>query len=289
MTELPSSLPAGVDDPGRGTGAQAMSADREQDERDQRQDRRHRWIVHGGQVVVGLIIVGLWQMAGHVFGAFVLSSPWLIIRRIVTLASTGALWPNLQTTLTETFVGLAIGMVIGVALGVAIAPSRTVGRWFYPYIMALYSLPRVALAPLFIVWFGIGLKSKIFMVVTMVVFVAFYNTYQGMRNIDSDLLEMTRSFRASRRTELRWVILPAVAPWILTSLRLAIALALIGAVIAELVGASQGLGYYMGYSANVLDTTGVFAGLVIITVVAMLAEQLVGLLERRVLRHRLDR
>jgi NitT/TauT family transport system permease protein len=99
---------------------------------------------------------------------------------------------------------------------------------------------------------------------------------------------MTRSLRASRRTELRWVILPAVAPWVLTSLRLSIALALIGAVIAELIGASQGLGYYMGYAANVLDTTGVFAGLVIITVIAMIAEQLVGLVERRVLRHRIE-
>jgi NitT/TauT family transport system permease protein len=242
--------------------------------------------VHIGQVVVGLLILGLWQVGGQIFGALVLSSPWLIVQRIVALVSTGELWPNLRTTLTETFVGLVIGMVIGVALAVLIAPSRTVGRWFYPYIMALYSLPRVALAPLFIVWFGIGLESKIFMVVTMVVFVAFYNTYQGMRSIEPDLLEMTRGFRAPWRTTLRWVILPSVAPWVLTSLRLSIALALIGAVIAELVGASQGLGYYMGYQANVLDTTGVFAGLVIITVIAMIAEQFVALLERRTLRYR---
>lgn len=273
---------------GEGDGARGAPAGRDQDERDRRQDLRHRWTVHGGQILVGLVILGLWQVAGKVFGAFVLSNPLLIIRRIADLVSSGELWPNLGTTMTETFAGLAIGMVLGVTLGVLIAPSRTVGRWFYPYIMALYSLPRVALAPLFIVWFGIGLKSKIFMVVTMVVFVAFYNTYQGMRSIDPDLLEMTRSLRASRRTELRWVILPAVAPWILTSLRLSIALALIGAVIAELIGASQGLGYYMGYAANVLDTTGVFAGLVIITVIAMIAEQLVGLVERRVLRHRIE-
>jgi sulfonate transport system permease protein len=261
----------------------------QQDERDRRADRRHRLAVHGGQVVVGLVILALWQLAGKIFGAFVLSNPWLIIKRIVHLAVSGDLWPDLGTTMTETFTGLVIGMVIGVSLGVLIAPSRTVGRWFYPYIMALYSLPRVALAPLFIVWFGIGLESKVFMVVTMVVFVAFYNTYQGMRSIDPDLLEMTRSLRASRRTELRWVVLPAVAPWILTSLRLSIALALIGAVIAEFIGASEGLGYYMGYAANVLDTTGVFAGLVIITVIAMIAEQLVGLVERRVLRHRPER
>lgn len=266
--------------------ATAASPDHELDVLDRRQDSRHRWIVHGGQVLVGLIFLGLWQLAGKIFGAFVLSSPSLIIERIANLVSTGALWPNLSTTMIETFGGLGIGMVIGVTLGLLIAPSLTVGRWFYPYIMALYSLPRVALAPLFIVWFGIGLESKIFMVVTMVVFVAFYNTYQGIRGVEADLLEMTRSFRASWPTTLRWVVLPAVTPWILTSLRLSIALALIGAVIAELVGASQGLGYYMGYSANVLDTTGVFAGLVIITVIAMLAEQLVALLERRTLRHR---
>jgi NitT/TauT family transport system permease protein len=279
---------AGVAAKSTGDGEGPPQADRHQDERDRRQDRRHRWTVHGGQVVVGLLILGVWQVAGRVFGAFVLSNPLLIIRRIAKLVSSGELWPNLGATMTATFAGLAIGMVVGVTLGVLIAPSKTVGRWFYPYIMALYSLPRISLAPLFIVWFGIGLKSKIIMVVTMVVFVAFYNTYQGMRSIDSDLLQMTRSLRASRRTELRWVILPAIAPWILTSLRLSIALALIGAVIAEFVGASEGLGYYMGYAANVLDTTGVFAGLVIITAIAVIAEQLVGLVERRVLRHRIE-
>jgi sulfonate transport system permease protein len=277
----------------RAGGTTADSADEDTaaagatvEDRDRRRDRRHRWTVHIGQVVVGVVILVLWQLAGQIFGAFTLSSPTLIVTRIGQLIGSGSIWPDLSTTLVETFVGLAIGMVIGVALGVLIASSNTVGRWFYPYVMALYSLPRVALAPLFIVWFGIGLESKIFMVVTMVVFVAFYNTYQGMRGIDADLLEMTRSFRAPWPARLRWAILPAIAPWVLTSLRLSIALALIGAVIAELVGASQGLGYYMGYAANVLDTTGVFAGLVIITIIAMIAEQIVAVVERRVLRHR---
>lgn len=263
--------------------------EKSQEELDRRRDRRRRWTEHAGQIVVGVLILALWQLASQIFGTFTLSSPWLIVQRIAQLVTTGALWPDLTTTLVETFAGLAIGMVLGVALGVLIASSTTVGRWFYPYIMALYSLPRVALAPLFIVWFGIGLESKIFMVVTMVVFVAFYNTYQGMRGIDPDLLDMTRSFRASAMARLRWAILPSIAPWILTSLRLSIALALIGAVIAELVGASQGLGYFMGYSANVLDTTGVFAGLVIITVIAMITEQIVALVERRTLRHRIAR
>ncbi|WP_326834898.1 ABC transporter permease [Amycolatopsis rhabdoformis] len=258
----------------------------EQDERDRRADRRRKWVVRGGQLAVGVLVLVLWQIAGQVFGAFTLSGPVLIVVRIGELIGSGTLWPDLATTLVETFAGLVIGMVAGVALGVLIASSKVVGRWFYPYVMALYSLPRVALAPLFIVWFGIGLESKIFMVVTMVVFVAFYNTYQGVRGIDPDLLEMTRSFRAPRMATLRWAVLPAIAPWILTSLRLSIALALIGAVIAELVGASQGLGYYMGYAANTLDTTGVFAGLVVITVIAVIAEQLVALVERRVLRHR---
>jgi len=272
-------------DPHGGRITESPLLDHLEDERDRLLDRRHRLAVHGGQLIFGLAILAIWQTASRIWGTFVLSNPLLIVQRIADLASSGKLWPDLRATMIETFVGLIIGMVLGVVLGVLIAPSRLVGRWIYPYIMALYSLPRVALAPLFIVWFGIGLESKIIMVVTMVVFVAFYNTYQGMRNIDSDLLEMVRSFRASRKTELRWVILPSIAPWILTSLRLSIALALIGAVIAELVGASQGLGYYMGYSANVLDTTGVFAGLVIITIIAMLAEQLVALLERKFMQH----
>ncbi|GAA5143502.1 ABC transporter permease [Nocardioides marinquilinus] len=269
------------------TAGPADPADRAIDAADRAADRRERLVRVTGQVGVGVVFLVAWQLlSGPVANPFFISEPAAILERLVELTRSGELWQHLSTTMTETGLGLAVGLPLGVVVGVAVALSRTVGPWFYPYIIALYSLPRVALAPLFIVWFGLGLGSKVVMVVTMVVFVVFYNVYQGVKDIDEDLLAMARSYRAGRGHVLRWIILPAISTWLLTALRLAIGLGLIGAVIAELVGSSEGLGFYIKDSSNALDTTGVFAGLVVITVVAMLFEQLIAAVERRVLRHR---
>jgi NitT/TauT family transport system permease protein len=248
---------------------------------------RERAFLYGGRLAVGVAFLAAWELAsGRVWDEFSISKPSAIGGRLRELSASGELWDHLQVTMTETLIGLVIGMAGGILLGLLIATSKRIGQLFYPYIIALYSLPRVALAPLFIVWFGIGLTAKVVMVVTMVLFVAFYNTYEGVRNIDKDLLDMARSMRRGRLETLRWVILPSITPWLLTSLRLSIGLGLIGAVISELVAATEGLGYYIKLSSNLFDTTGVFAGLIVITLVAMVLEQLVVLLERRVLRYR---
>ncbi|WPB88243.1 ABC transporter permease [Streptomyces malaysiensis] len=265
----------------------ADRADLPYDEADRRADRRHCVILYGGRVLVGLLTLALWQFAsGRWVRAFFISSPTAVGGRLVDLVATGELWPHLTVTMEEFAVGIAAGTALGVALGLAIVYSGIVGQWFHPYVMALYSLPRVALAPLFIVWFGIGLASKITMIITMVVFVVFYNVHEGVRSIDPDLLDMARGHRATRRQTLRWVVFPALTPWLLTGLRLAVGLALIGAVIAEIVGSSAGLGYYIKTSSNLLDITGVFAGLAVITTIAMIFDFLVGRLERRLLRYR---
>ncbi|MFI6348210.1 ABC transporter permease [Streptomyces sp. NPDC050560] len=268
-------------------GGHGDRADLDHDAADRRADRRYRLALYGGRVLVGVVALALWQLAsGRWVRAFYVSSPAAVARRLADLVASGELWPHLEATMEEFAVGLAAGTVLGVALGLAIVYSGIVGRWFHPYVMALYSLPRVALAPLFIVWFGIGLASKITMIITMVVFVIFYNVHEGIRSIDPDLLDMARVHRAGRRRTLRWVVFPALVSWLLTGLRLAIGLALIGAVIAEIIGSSVGLGYYIKTSSNLLDITGVFAGLAVITVIAMVFDLLVGLVERRLLRYR---
>lgn len=265
----------------------ATTLDAETEAADVRADRRQRLGLIAGRVGVGVAFLALWEaVSGRVWDEFFLSKPSAIVARFVELAASGQLWNDLRVTMMETGIGLVIGMTVGVLLGLFVASSTHAGRWIYPYLIALYSLPRVALAPLFIVWFGIGLASKVIMVVTMVVFVAFYNVHEGVKNIDQDLIDMSRSFRSSRLKTLRTVIIPSITPWLLTALRLAIGLGLIGAVIAELVGASEGLGHYIKQSANLFDTTGVFTGLVVITGVAMILEQGVAAVERRLLRHR---
>lgn len=250
---------------------------------DLREARRVRRIVAVGRIAIAVLFVGGWQLSSdRLISAFYISSPVAVLERLGSLISSGELWPHLTQTLVEVALGLAIGVPLGAVLGVALGFSTLLGGWLLPYMMALYSLPRVVLAPLFIIWFGVGLVSKVTMVVTMVVFVVFYNVYQGVQEIDRDLLDVAKSLRANRLQTLRWIVVPSLVPWLITGLRLSIGIALIGAVIAELIAASKGLGYYIKYSSNLLDVTGVFAGLVVITVVAITLEQLLKRLERRV-------
>lgn len=240
-----------------------------------------------GRIVVFILTIGSWEvLSGRAFNSFWVSKPSLILKRIYDMTLNGDLWFHMSVTLQESIVGLLIGMIGGTLLGILIAFSGIFEKWIYPYIMALYSLPRVSLAPLFIVWFGIGMSSKILMVVAMVIFVAFYNAYEGIRNIDKDLMDMMSTFKGKWTHRLRWVILPSITVWILTSLRLNIGMALIGSVIAELVGSNRGLGYYITFSSSMLDTTGIFTGLVLIMLIAVVLEQIVIQLERRLLRYR---
>jgi NitT/TauT family transport system permease protein len=248
---------------------------------------REKLNVSIGRVIVGLVIFALWEgLSGRVINAFWFSKPSAIITRLYEMAVSGDLWFHVSFTLQEALIGLFIGMVIGTILGIAFALSGKLDQWLSPYIMALYSLPRVALAPLFVVWFGIGMTSKVIMVVTMVVFVAFYNAYEGIKNMDNDLLDMMKTFKAGKVEVLTWVILPSITVWLLNSLRLNIGMALIGAVIAELVGSNRGLGYYITYSSSLLDITGVFAGLTLIMVIAVILEQIIGQFETRLLKYR---
>lgn len=263
--------------------APAPSSSAELVRSDRRAERARRIVILGGRVAIAVIVVGAWQLSSdRIFPSFYVSSPLAIAQRLIDLVSTGELWPHLTQTLIEVALGMSIGVPLGAVLGIALGSSVLLGGWLLPYMMALYSLPRVVLAPLFIIWFGVGLLSKVTMVVTMVVFVVFYNVYQGVQQIDRDLLDVTRSLRASRIQTLRWVVLPSLVPWLITGIRLSIGIALIGAVIAELIAASQGLGYYIKYSSNLLDVTGVFAGLAVITAVAIALDQLLKTLERRI-------
>ncbi|MCI2416000.1 ABC transporter permease [Saccharopolyspora sp. K220] len=255
-------------------------------ERDRRHAVRFRRAVLVGRFAVAVVVLGAWQLTSdRIVPAFYVSSPAAIAGRLAELVTSGELWPHLTQTLVEVAIGLLVGVPIGMLLGIVLGFSQLLSGWLLPYLMALYSLPRVALAPLFIVWFGVGLLSKITMVVTMVLFVIFYNVYQGVREIDPDLLDVARSFRARRWQTGYWIVLPSLVPWLITALRLSIGIALIGAVIAEMIAASAGLGYYIKYSSGLLDVTGVFAGLAVITVLAIVLDQLLKWAERRVLRH----
>jgi NitT/TauT family transport system permease protein len=225
----------------------------------------------------------VWEFAsGRLVNDFWISRPTLIGERLWELAISGDLWWHASATGWQALLGLLLGLVVGVAFGVAFAALPRLAEALDPLVMALYSVPRIAFAPLFIIWFGIGLFSKVMMAFSMAVFVILLNTHQGLKEVDKDLLDLVQSMRASRWYRFSRIQFPAVLPWIFGGIRIAIGLALIGSVLGELLGSNRGLGWYVERAGGTLDTTGVFAGLVALMALAIIANESVRVLERAI-------
>ncbi|MGB7037210.1 MAG: ABC transporter permease [Xanthobacteraceae bacterium] len=235
--------------------------------------------------VLALVFIGIWQIAADTDPGLtsLASSPLLVTARLIAMAENGELWRNLLPTLEETFGGLFLGLTIGICGGVLMARSRFAATMLDPYIIGINGLPRVALGPFFVVWFGIGILSKILLAVSIVFVVVLFNTREGIESIDPDLVDALRSMRANRWQMLRHVLIPSLIPWLLAATKIGIGLALTGAVVGELVGASAGLGWYITNSLNVIDMTGAVTALLIMAVVAMAMYYAVLLIERRLL------
>jgi len=237
-------------------------------------------------VFLGFILV-VWEAIANSFvNPFWISKPSLIAIRLVEMVGNGDLLWHSSITVFEAALGLFLGMAFGIPAGLMLGIYRRVSEIVDPFVLGLYSLPRVALAPLFIMWFGIGLFSKAMLAFSLVVFIVVINIQEGVRNVDPELVDLMRTMRASRQYIVRRVLLPAIVPWIFVSLRIGLGLALIGAVVAEVIGASRGLGWYIEHSAGQFDTTGVFAGLVVLMIIAMLGNGLMKRFEDRSLRWR---
>jgi NitT/TauT family transport system permease protein len=234
------------------------------------------------QTIFVVLLLLLWEAAGAWWvDPFWCSRPSLIAQRLWQLGLSGDLYYYVMDTVSEAGFGLALGAVGGVALGLTLARFTKVAAVGEPLLMGLYSLPRVALGPLFVLWFGIGLLAKVMMSFSMVVFVFMLNVLEGVRSLDRDPIDLMRTMRASQGYIIRRVLLPAVLPWIFAALRIGVGLALVGAVVGELIGANSGLGWYIEKSAGQLDTTGVFAGITSLLILAMIANAAVTLAARR--------
>ncbi|MEW6453965.1 MAG: ABC transporter permease [Pseudomonadota bacterium] len=234
-------------------------------------------------MALGVVFLALWEAAATWFvDPFFIGRPSAIAARLWDVFVHGDMIEHTGVTLAHSVAGLVLSLVIGVPIGILFAARRSLADVVEPYFLGLYSLPRVALAPLFILWFGIGSISKIMMAFSMVVFIVILNTHEGLRGVDRDLVDMLKSMRASRGYVLRKVLLPSIVPWIFASLRVGIGLALVGAVIGELLGANRGLGWYVEYAAGRVDINGVFAGLVVLGVLGMVLNEVVKTIEGRV-------
>jgi NitT/TauT family transport system permease protein len=248
------------------------------------------WLVRLGLLAV---LVLLWQLlSGDQKAGFALvdkfwvSQPSDIAARIGDWLRSGSLWLHLGITLQEMAVGFAIGSLTGILGGVVLGRNQFVATALDPFIIGFNSIPKLALAPLFILWFGIDMQPKIVLVATAVFFLTFLNTYAGVRDVDLELVDILRLMGAGQRQIFFRVILPSATPWIFTGLKLAVPYSLIAAVVGEIMAANRGLGYLLVHAQGQFDTAGVFAAIIILMVMGLIINEGVNRLERHLLRWR---
>jgi len=236
----------------------------------------------------GLCALILWEVAAWQWPsvARLVSQPTEIARGIVEVMSTGTIWQHLNATLTEMAAGYAIGTVSGVALGFLCGRVKLLGDVLNPYITLFNGIPKVALAPVFVIWFGIGLMSKIAIILTMVFFVVFINTFAGLRSVNEEYVAIIRIMGASGWQVVREVFLPATLPFIIVGLRAGIPFSVIGAVVGEFIASTKGLGFFINYNQGTYDTNGIFVGVTILALLVVVLDALLSSLERRLLKWR---
>ncbi|MCR8573705.1 ABC transporter permease [Streptomyces sp. Isolate_219] len=252
--------------------------------------RNHRFLVHGTRVLLLVGLLGLWEWLARaaVIDPFNFSMPSKIWDQMSQWAlhgtPQGSLWEQIWYTLYEALLGWVIGVLGGVVLGIALGRVRFLADVLGPYIKVLNALPRIVLAPIFLIWFGLGPASKVASAVVLVFFPVFFNAFQGAREVDRNLVANSRILGASNRQVTLQVVIPSATSWIFTSLHVSFGFALIGAIVGEYIGATKGLGLLVSASQGTFNAAGVYAAMVILAVVALLAEGLLAFLERRLFR-----
>lgn len=252
---------------------------------------------------LGLLVLMLvaWHLASRDLQiAFFLGEPIKVAGRVWSWFmpfgfGASALFPNglpghadiylhLGTTLLETVLAFGIGTVLGLACGLWLALAPTAGAILDPYVKAANSMPRVILAPIFALWFGLGIWSKVALAVTLVFFIVFFNVYQGVKEVSPVVLANARMLGASQRQLLRTVYLPSATSWVFSSLHTSVGLAFVGAVVGEYLGSARGVGYLILQAEGTFDVNTVFAGIAVLTAFALVLDGIVGKLEKRLMK-----
>lgn len=234
--------------------------------------------------VVGLVgLTSLWELAADsgLYRRSLLSAPSSIWKAAVEDAGSGTIWPHLIVSFNEFALGFLAALAIGIPLGFGIGLVKRVDYFASVLLSGIYSTPKVALVPLIIIVAGIGLAEKVVVVFLLAVFAVVLSTVAGVRSVSEKHLDITRSFGASRWLTFRAVVLPSTFPFILSGIRIASGRALVGVVVAELLAANEGIGYYIGFWGSLLDTSRVMLGIVVLGTFGIVTGELVRLLERR--------
>ena len=250
---------------------------------------RRKLAILVAQVVVLILVFGGWQLftSLKIVDPFFFGQPSGIVRTawqwVQHGTNQGSIWLQIYTTMEEAVFGFFIGVAAGIVVGVLLGQFRFLSEVLSPYIKAVNALPRIVLGALFVIVLGLGISSKIVLAAFLVFFVVFFNAYQGVREVDGNLVNNARILGASRMQVIRNVVLPSAMTWIIASLHVAFGFAVIGAIVGEVLGAQHGLGVLITDSQNNFNTDGIFAGMIIIGLIALIAEWLISLLERRLL------
>jgi NitT/TauT family transport system permease protein len=244
-----------------------------------------RWV---RQVMALAMLLVTWEVLGRAgfIDPFYFPPPTTIGAAIYELFVGGSIWPHLNATLTASLVGLGLGLIIGAALGFAAALVRPIADLLEPIMILLNAIPRVILAPLFIIWLGIGLSSKIAISLVLVAVLIFFAVYSGIREVDVRLVERIRTLGGNRMTLLREVYIPSVTAWIMGNLKVAVGFAFTGAVVGEFVASTRGLGYLLSFAQSTYNAALTLALILLVMAFVLILFGLAGRLERWLLRWR---
>jgi NitT/TauT family transport system permease protein len=242
------------------------------------------------QVLVAVVAIGLWQFLATVpvFGRMLLppfffSTPIDVGAQIIDWFVSGVIWKHLAITLLESILAFTIGSLAGVAIGFWFARKPLVAAVFDPYVKMANALPRVVLAPIFALWLGLGIWSKVALGVTLVFFIVFFNVYQGIKEVSTTVRDNARMLGMNERQLMRHVYWPSALSWMFSSLHTSVGFAVVGAVVGEYLGSAAGLGYLIQQAEGVFDVAGVFAGMFVLSAFVILIDIGVTLVERRLL------
>lgn len=239
------------------------------------------WGVWLAQAVIVVALLGAWQLlSGRVIDPLFISSPSAVIRRMITLAQDHVLFPNTWTTFSQAFAGFAVGAVAGILIGNVMGMVRLVGAVTSPFVTFFYTLPRIAIAPLFVIWLGIGFNFKAAFVAFVVVFIFITPTYAGLRDLDTDMIAGIRVMGGRRWTAIRMAVLPQQVLWISTTVKLALPTAVATDIVAEFVASNKGLGYLMNSAAGTLDTASLLAEVVFVSAIVTVIIGALSIAER---------
>jgi NitT/TauT family transport system permease protein len=248
-----------------------------------RLDPRHAWM---RQLAAFAALLAVWEAAGQadLINPMYAPSPSRVGAALADLFSDGRIWPHLDATFTAALGGLALGIAVGIVLGVLAAMVRFVAELVEPVMSILNAVPRVILAPLFVIWLGIGLASKVALSFILVAVLIFFTVFSGIRQVDRRLVERVITLGGDRRSLVRHVYLPSVAAWVLGNLKIAVGFAFTGACVGEFVAATHGLGYLLSFAQSTYNSALMFALILLILVVVLLIFGIAGRLEKYLLR-----